>query len=165
MAISKNALLTAGLMTFGISLAVATGPYGLAFAAALLYSSIIALALTAVIYGIAEGNIQSNRGPTVVTPLVAPVVHTKQFVPAGGVRVLPTVGVTPTPVVHTKQFVPAPKAPMQTHTRHFEPAAPTSHSRTFLPAAGLATTSSRAPTAPHPATGATSHTRTFIPRQ
>ncbi len=170
MAISKNALLTAGLATFGISLAVAAGPYGLAFAAALLYSSIIALAMTAIIYGISEGNFQSSgsRVRPIVTPVASSVVHTKQFVPAGGVRVLPSA--VPASVVHTKQFVPAARVPVtpKTHTRHFVPAAAPSvefahhASRTFVPVANLSRTAapSAVPTSPPPV----SHTRTFVPR-
>jgi hypothetical protein len=181
MAISKNALITAGLMTFGVSLAVAAGPYGLAFGMALLCSSMVALAMSAIMYGISEGNFNSSMrtGSTVHTSTFIPVpkpgpavVHTQQFVPAGGVRVLPvTPVVAPVLRKHTQEFRPAstavPTALPQTHTRHFEPAAPQTHvSRTFTPAANLAraTTATVAPTIHHPSVGATSHTRTFVPR-
>jgi len=129
MAISKNALLSSGLATFGIALALASGPYGIAFGAALVYSSLIALAMTAIIYGISEGNLnmRSNSRTPVTT-------HSRTFVPAGAP--LPTVIVRPAPVVQTRGFVSAVVPPPVAHTRHFEPAQkpPVAHTRHFEPA-------------------------------
>ena len=161
MAIDKNVFVGTALTTFAISMIVASGPYGLAFGAALIWSSLIALALTAVIYGALEGNNNMKRGPHVPTPVTthtqtfvpkpapvvvrtpAAVVHTQHFEPALPTVVVPPVR-TPAAVVHTQQFVPAQTqvrssaAPVsQTHTRHFEPAAKpaaTIHTQRFVPA-------------------------------
>lgn len=150
MAIRKNFILGTALATFAISMMVASGPYGLAFGAALAWSSIIALALTAVIYGALEGNKNMKPGPSVSTPVTihtpmtpkpAAVVHTQQFVPAQSQVRTPVAVVhtqqfvpaqpqvrTPAAVVHTQQFVPNPPPThivppgVKTHTRHFEPA-------------------------------------------
>ena len=178
MAISKNALLSSGLATFGIALALASGPYGIAFGAALVYSSLIALAMTAIIYGISEGNLnmRSNSRTPVTT-------HSRTFVPAGAplptviVRPAPVVqtrgfvsAVVPPPVAHTRHFEPAQKPPVA-HTRHFEPAQkpPVAHTRHFEPAVSAITpafAAARTPSAPSaPSHLGTKVSSVFVPRK
>lgn len=155
MAISRTTLAGIGLATFGASLLLASGPLGVAFGLACLYSVLAAATFASLIHLAAGSNVTVGFWPSIYRPFtglwpthsrtfvpggIHRPTHTSTFVP-GGVR-------TPTAPSHTRTFVPGGAArtftPARTH------AAAPSHTRTFVPSAP-----SFAPT----------HTRTFIPRR
>lgn len=174
MAISNNALASIGLAAFATSMLMASGPFGFAFGVALLYSSLIALSLAALIY-VAS---QPNNSVSVSTS-VNPPTHTSTFVAASSrpshsrtfIPAVPAVApIVPTPL-HTRSFVPggvsgARPLAVPTTIPPRMPAAATSHTKTFVPGGvarnSAASTNTRTflPSAP---SSAATHTRAFVP--
>jgi len=144
MAISRTTLAGIGLATFGASLLLASGPFGVAFGLACLYSVLAAAALASLVHVAARPSSTVSVGfwPSIYRPFTGlwPA-HSRTFVP-GGIR-------RPVAPTHTSTFVPGGVGrtftPARTHT-----GAP-SHTTTFVPTR----TPSFTPT----------HTRTFIPRR
>jgi hypothetical protein len=170
MALSRNTVLGIGFGIFGASLIMASGPIGVAFGAALLYSALLAATITAMLH-------LATLTPSNSTVVVGRPAPTVSFWPSFFHR--PFAGVTsffrpahPTTTVRTA--TPRGHVPpaTRTHTQSFHPAgstagAPrtsTTTSRGFTPSYG---STSRSPSFSHsftPSVGS-SHTRTFVPRR
>lgn len=189
---SNNVLASIGIAAFATSMLMASGPLAVAFSAALIYSSIIALSLVALSYVMSEaahssslsiGSSSASHDTTfaaantatpsrrfVSTPVVTPVVplatHTRNFIPGGvGARSAAAVPIIPTtPVTHTKAFVPGGVRSRPAAVPTVIPSrATTSHTRAFVPGGVAKPTVTINRTAMPPKVNTTvSHTRTSV---
>lgn len=149
MAISRNTLMGIGVTAFGVSLIMASGPFGAAFGAAMLYSVLAAVTFASLLHLASSANVSVGFWPSFHRPLMRSFwpTHSRTFVPsrplsthsrsfAGGHPVAPNRATSRS--VHTRAFPAAPRTFTPAHTM----TTPT-HTRTFVPAPTPAPTHTR----------------------